>query len=106
MVSSAGRPHRAFELGPRQRWGWLLRKEQKQQAEGLCLLETWWAVSGGSQQPCPSTLWHPRCLHCEGGKTRPLRGHSCGLNLLGLAKKLHLRWEGAVEDKCPPSPIP
>lgn len=43
----------SLELGPRQRWGWLLRKEQKQQAQGLCPLETWWAVSGGSQQPCP-----------------------------------------------------
>lgn len=35
------------------------------------------------------------------GEPGPL-GRSWGLNLLGLAKELHLRWEGAVEDKsCP-----
>lgn len=55
------------ELGPQQRWGWLLQKEQKQQAVGLGP-----AHKPGGQYPeapsslTPSTLWHPCCLQCEG----------------------------------------
>lgn len=47
----------SLELGPRQRWGWLLRKEQKQQAEGLCPLRD----LVGSIWRLPAALPHLPC---------------------------------------------
>lgn len=54
--SSWGWAHRAPGSGAQQRWGWLLWKEQKQQAAGLVPRR-----SGGQYLEAPVASPHPPC---------------------------------------------
>jgi hypothetical protein len=92
----------ASGLGPQQRWGGgCCRRSRSSRLRALSLRGL-----VGSIWRLPAASPHPPCgthaaFSVRVGEPGP-SGCSCGLNLLGLAKKLHLRWEGAVEDKsCP-----